>query len=903
MKQTIFTHIALAMVLLAGLAACTDNMIELPATNGSDNMEVPDGYYFVLDTDAPQDAAQTRVAYQDIYHSYFEEDDRLGIYAIDESGNLVPGQPTNAEYRVINVTNVVTGNVRQVLENVDPANRIERGYRYVIYYPYIEDMTINYLKSLNYGIQLDQNTTSVTPATGVEVHNALTGYEASDLLWDVAEDKTNAAGTHYVNIEMDHAMANIVFDISEEYLSADENGEYEVNILGVSRRAQGMNLTQSSSDSWKYSTGSSTTSIRMWNSGFTSSGARQFRAAIPAYQGTNGTIAEGTPFLQIKGADGTAKQFKLKGSLTLLPGKYYHFSAIKTTIDPEGPVIPDITDDDSWVLDVLDPETGQPVGLLCREYLRYQPQIQENSYDTPDKTTGTVVDDNKSAINSQAWVFYNLQADGKTPELSKGTVLRFIYDIHENRNNVLDAAHFWPLPHTQPGDQTHQGLFTPEHGFKWIQSKTPADNGNYYGISSSEVDESLLQDNEKETNYFMHGGTIYWDGQNNKISDFTPLAKENAPTNEQAKMYGHIAINPETKEVKVSYSAISGTDYSEDANGCRIGILIPRNLIDKRGNSEPVSYPLTKIGYNQFWISKPFRATTLTDGTTLPCYNKQGNPNGNTLDERKPATVTFNTSDYIQKGYIFPFAKNVTTGDGSNTNYDPFNDPAEMAGPQGTEWDGRESSFRPAPLYNKLAVEDPNFVPKSTENEYEYLMPTADEFEAMIDYFGYGFAAKLCTREIARMVGAQTTAYGNDRYTALMRGETYNAAAGFFTANISGFNLHPTGYFSTDATDGTSVGNSAAIILKSQQNVSSTSVAYISFEPYSPWNSTPYSGFFYTAAYNYGNFYTSFFAQVRLFMRFKNPTVGGTSVSYHTRSASPQQPESLSVYVPLEAVE
>ena len=38
-------------------------------------------------------------------------------------------------------------------------------------------------------------------------------------------------------------------------------------------------------------------------------------------------------------------------------------------------------------------------------------------------------------------------------------------------------------------------------------------------------------------------------------------------------------------------------------------------------------------------------------------------------------------------------------------------------------------------------------------------------------------------------------------------------------------------------------------------------------------------------------------------MRFKNPTAGGTSVSYHTRSASPQQPESRNVYVPLEAVE
>ena len=899
MKRTIFFSLLTGM-LLAGLAACTDDVIELPGTNGSDNpTEVPDGYYFVLDTDVPQGAAQTRVAYVNDNHSYFEEDDRLGIYTFDTEGNLL--EPHNAEYRVLNVTNVETGNIRQVLENVNPDQRVTRGHHYVIYYPYIKDMYLDRLQNLTYGVHSQQQLAEVEHA---QLSGTVSGYEVSDLLWDVATDQMTADGTtHYAEIHLDHAMANIILNIGEEYLPATRPEEgYEAYVLNSPRRATGINLTNglAETDNWGYNVNrqSAMTPIRMWNSGLGSSGAQQFRAAIPACQ----TIPSGTPLLQIATNEGT-KQFKLKADLALRPGKNYVFTVMKQNTDPDAPIVPDVTDDDSWVLDVLDPETGRPVGLLCREYLRYQPQIQENSYDTPDKTTGTVVDDNKSAINSQAWVFYNLQADGKTPELSKGTVLRFIYDIHENRNNVSDAAHFWPLPHTQPSEQTHQGLFTPEHGFKWIQSKTPADNGNYYGISSSEVDESLLQDNEKEINYFMHGGTIYWDGQNNKISDFTPLAKENAPTNEQAKMYGHIAINPETKEVKVSYSAISGTDYSEDANGCRIGILIPRNLIDKRGNSEPVSYPLTKIGYNQFWISKPFRATTLTDGTTLPCYNKQGNPNGNTLDERKPATVTFNTSDYIQKGYIFPFAKNVTTGDGSNTNYDPFNDPAEMAGPQGTEWDGRESSFRPAPLYNKLAVEDPNFVPKSTENEYEYLMPTADEFEAMIGYFGYGFAAKLCTREIARMVGAQTTAYGNDRYTALMRGETYNAAAGFFTANISGFNLHPTGYFSTDTTDGTSVGNSAAIILKSQQNVSSTSVAYISFEPYSPWNSTPYSGFFYTAAYNYGNFYTSFFAQVRLFMRFKNPTAGGTSVSYHTRSASPQQPESRNVYVPLEAVE
>ena len=879
MIRNIYFRLITALLLASALTACEDE--DIVQNNG--NHAASNAFWAQYDFVLGENSYMTRVSYEDDKVSLFEEGDEIGVYVVNDEGNLVSGETynSNVRYVVRNATHLENNEQRQVLLPFNPNEAVTKNpaYHYVLYYPYDADMTLNRLKDYTHNVATDQGEAGA--------------FEASDLLWCYYTPP--AGSTEAYEVAFDHAMAQIVVLLGGIYMPG-ENQASAVQLLNMSVQATDINMVQPGGTSFSYTT--SNTKVEeigaWWFEKGSTDDLLQYRACIPAQ-----AIKAGVPLVRIHFNSATYKDHKINTELQLKPGHTYTL-----TLSKEGITEIEINDDDSWVYDVRDPETRQPVGLLCREYLRYQPQIQENSYDTPDKTTGTVVDDNKSAINSQAWVFYNLQADGKTPELSKGTVLRFIYDIHENRNNVLDAAHFWPLPHTQPGDQTHQGLFTPEHGFKWIQSKTPADNGNYYGISSSEVDESLLQDNEKETNYFMHGGTIYWDGQNNKISDFTPLAKENAPTNEQAKMYGHIAINPETKEVKVSYSAISGTDYSEDANGCRIGILTPRNLIDKRGNSEPVSYPLTKIGYNQFWISKPFRATTLTDGTTLPCYNKQGNPNGNTLDERKPATVTFNTSDYIQKGYIFPFAKNVTTGDGSNTNYDPFNDPAEMAGPQGTEWDGRESSFRPAPLYNKLAVEDPNFVPKSTENEYEYLMPTADEFEAMIDYFGYGFAAKLCTREIARMVGAQTTAYGNDRYTALMRGETYHAAAGFFTANISGFNLHPTGYFSTNATDGTSVGNSAAIILKSQQNVSSTSVAYISFEPYSPWNSTPYSGFFYTAAYNYGNSYTSFFAQVRLFMRFKNPTAGGASITTSTRSVSGSAPaESRNVYIPIQAID
>lgn len=315
-------------------------------------------------------------------------------------------------------------------------------------------------------------------------------------------------------------------------------------------------------------------------------------------------------------------------------------------------------------------------------------------------------------------------------------------------------------------------------------------------------------------------------------------------------------------------------------------LIVPRNLIDTRLNAdgvqETVAYPLVKIGFNQFWISKPFRATTLTDGTSIVCYNAKGDPDGATVAERKPAKVTFTGGDALGVGYLYPFAQNVTTKDGTTTNYDPYNDAAEMAGPQGTEWDDRKSTFRPAPIYNKAAVEDDRFVPAARSGEYEYVMPTADEFESMIDYFGYGFAAKLCTREIAKFAG---TGFAYDRYTALMRGETYHPTANSFTANISGFNLRAIGYYSHEVTNGSSLGMSAALILKSQSSVAPNSVAYISFEAYDPWKTDPNVGFFVKAYLN-GNFYTNYFAQVRLMMRFKHLTSGTSSVRAVTRTGA-----------------
>ena len=897
MKRTIFFSLLTGM-LLAGLAACTDDVIELPGT-GDNPTEVPDGYYFVLDTDVPQGAAQTRVAYVNDNHSYFEEDDRLGIYTFDAEGNLL--EPHNAEYRVLNVTNVETGNIRQVLENVNPDQRVTRGQHYVIYYPYIKDMYLDRLQNLTYGVHSQQQLAEIEHA---QLSGTVSGYEVSDLLWDVATDKMTADGTtYYAEIHLDHAMANIILNIGEEYLPATRPEEgYEAYVLNSPRRATGINLTNSLTDAWSYNVNrqSSMTPIRMWNSGLGSSGAQQFRAAIPACQ----TIPQGTPLLQIATNEGT-KQFKLKADLTLRPGKNYVFTVMKQNTDPDAPIVPDVTDDDSWVLDVLDPETGRPVGLLCREYLRYQPGLTSNTEE--DKRTGTKIttaEGEKISINSQAWVFYRLQSDGKTPELSQGTVLRFIYDIDINNSGSTwegaDAAQpFWPLPnvHTEP----KQGMFTPEHGFRWIRQET---GGQYYGISSSEISPDLLTgDTEyaKEQQYYMHGGTITWDASNDRISDFTIIA--DAPTNAVAKTNGHIAINRENGKATVNYSEIV-TDSHTDADGNKVGILIPRNLRDSRinesGEQKITLYPLVKIGYNQFWISRSFNPTTLIDGTLLTCYNTPG-----TESEPKPASLTIESrNDYLDMAYIYPYCKNVTTATGT-TNYDPYNDEAEMADPQGSsEWGNRPSSYRPVPLYNKPAIENEKFIPLATESHYEYLMPTAEDIDDITNYFGFAYALKFSTR--ARTpVNGDANAY--DDYTALMRGEMIGSP--LYPANISGFNLRAIGYYARNTGSDQRAGHGMALILKSEDSVNPNSVAFLIFQTdYDLWSASNRTVFyekeFVGSSDQAAHLYTHFFGQVRLFMRFKNPTAGGVSITTSTRSVSGSAPaESRNVYIPIQAID
>lgn len=906
MTRNMYFRLITALLLASALTACEDE--DIVQSNGSH--VASNAFWAQYDFVLGENSYMTRVSYEDDKVSLFEEGDEIGVYVVNDEGNLVSGETynSNVRYVVRNATHLENNEQRQVLLPFNPNEAVTKNpaYHYVLYYPYDADMTLNRLKDYTHSVATDQGEAGA--------------FEASDLLWCYYTPP--AGSTEAYEVAFDHAMAQIVVLLGGIYMPG-ENQASAVQLLKMSVQATDINMVQPGGTSFSYTT--SNTKVKeigaWWFEKGSTDDLLQYRACIPAQ-----TIGAGKPLVRIHFNSATYKDYKINTELQLKPGHTYTL-----TLSKEGITEIEINDDDSWVYDVLDPETRQPVGLLCREYLRYQPQITTMS--GIDVVTGTEVAGGKKAISSQAWVFYNLQSDRQTPELSKGTVLRFIYDIHIN-SGTEGALHtiydVWPAPHSKNGGN-HQGLFTPEHGFGWVPSPTRASNGEEYGISSSEIEDlttirvpdgqsqDFVVNYAKEKNYYMHGGTITWDNSD-KISDFTPLA-ENAPTNDVAKAFAHIAIDADGN-ASVSYSGVLGTGIW-DIEGKKIGVLRKRYLIDKRKNKDGVEettkYPLVKIGYNQFWISKAFSATTLRDGTELPCFNVKGNPDAESINERKPAKTDYtshvSTNGDLNMGYIYPHEQNVETDKNTTTNYDPYNDPEEMAGPHGTEWEnpqgsewmGRTSNYIPRPLYNKLAIDANGFLPNAQEGYYEYVIPTSNEFISMIEYLGSYFAGKLFTRAASTTIHAKQNAY--KKYTALMRGEFYDSNS-VFCSNICGFNLRMSGYeaHQTQMSNGNVLGRSTAIILKSKANVADNSVSYITFESYSPWSDKGYVGFFADEGYNYEgvtpNAHTQFFAQVRLFMRFKHPTAGGVSITTSTRSVSGSAPaESRNVYIPIQAID
>lgn len=893
MKLHSISKITAFVAAVLTLSACSDELMVQGGVPGNGD-SFWSQYDFVISDDA-----ETRVSYTDTKHSEFEEGDEVGVYVVDKDGNLENSQPTNVRYTVRSVTNINDGVQRQVLQPANPEVAVKKdpGYRYVLYYPYDSNMTLDRLKNYTHTVESNQNS-----------HDA---FEKSDLLWCYFTPPSSEDEAYVV--EFDHAMAQIIVEVGEDATN--------VELLNMPLTAYGINLVQPLGDNFGYSAGvppypatEENTPITAYYFGYADSGNKIFRAVVPAH--TFDEKGVGIPAVRITSGGG-AKSYKIsprEGGFTFRPGFIYTLTLNKGT----GTTDIEITEDDSWVLDVYDPETNERVGLLCREYLLYEPDGAEY------KHTGeefTLNGETKKYVNSQAWVFYNLRADG-TPELSQGTVLRFTYDVQVNFQNRPSAfgvsqAHY-PFPHKMVN---RMGLFLPRHGYYW----TTQDHKQYLkdGLYGTELEVDDPDNPEmNEQNYHMHGGIVTWGydkaGSHSYIADFT-LPKEyqyessqtldvngatvtvgdgtGYITNDQAQHFGHIAISKDGK-VGVSYQPISSNNKFTDIGGCKVGVLQPHYLIDRRvgtdGDVEENAYPLVKIGHNQFWMSKSLRTNKFTDGTPITCYNLRG-----TEDNPKPAGVSFSSSDIIGAGYIYPYSQTITH---NGSPYDPYNDRAERHPNASTMYP--DMDFTVAPLYNKAAVEDDRFVPQSLDSRLYYQMPTADQVNDMRGYFRNSFVGKMFSdknmmktkldfnneHDFAWAYVDPYEGYSKDYYSALY-GLICDDRANHYCANVSGFNLKARGCYMPLI--GMEELNVDAVLILKAKNENQLGVDYLRFNYYQAFESDNFEAVYHPDEFGgdgQESYRNQLFAQVRLVMKLRNQLDnGGTAQSSLTRSAASVQ--------------
>lgn len=828
------TGFAITLMTMVALS-CSDELVE---PNNNKNL-AQDSEFFIIDNTT----SATRVAYDNYNHSTFNDGDLVGVYLLEGKGlKSVEGETfENVPYKVTNTKNILTDITQQVLRAATE-NKIPQadGYTYVFVYPYTEGQTYNDLVKLTHTTEAEQSSAEK--------------FEQSDLLWDV-----EIASNNTVHIAMHHAMAQIIVEVDENKIAEDATVRLTSNLK---TKVQNLNLStvDGAYSSVTANDLSEAKEISMWDFGYSESGNCLFRAVVPAQSNISKE-----KFLTFKKKDGTDKTYNLQEDLTVEAGKNYIFAIRKNSINP------DINDDDSWVLDVVDPETGEPVGLLCREYVRYQPSnIDNNNTYAFDVNTGTDNGSGSKWINSQAWVFYNLQDfNTRIPDLNKGTVLRFIYDFEK-------PGYVW-WPYSEGHNYVQHGIFSPVHGATWC---SPFNNYENSAEGGHEVyDEN---NNPKITEYYMHGGTITWDGVNNKISNFTMPTE--LITCEQAEKYGHIAING--KDIYVSYK-------ENDGDGIKRGVLIPHCLIDQRisqtGVLEINKYPLVKIGYNQFWMSKSLNAKTMTDGTPIACYNKKGS-----------AGVTFDntTTDDMTAGYIYPYITNVEDGTNGNKDYDPFNNKEQMAG---------YGSFKPLPLYNSLCLMNEKFLPKATDSRLNYIIPAKEQIEDMKKYFGIFFGAKMMSRYVTPKTNKDNDmSFAYSSFQSVIRGESRGGQIGSlknqdpanaYTANVSGYNCRALGYYSPDNSI-TDITGTSFIQLKPNNRLH---VSHFIFHVYDAWKDT--ESIIDEQRNQYRLPASKHFGQVRFVMKFKNQADTGGSSRAATRaeatsSVAPQS--SNNVYIQLK---
>lgn len=287
-------------------------------------------------------------------------------------------------------------------------------------------------------------------------------------------------------------------------------------------------------------------------------------------------------------------------------------------------------------------------------------------------------------------------------------------------------------------------------------------------------------------------------------------------------------------------------------------------------------------------MSQSLRTHVLTDGTPLTSYN-----------DEESSGINFTNGTELEAGYIYPFAN--IEDEGQTRTYDPAHNLEER--------EPADSRYRPAPLYNKVALETGLLLPTSLEYQTFYVEPTEDEIVELSNYFGRYFGAKMMTREVRTINGEN---FNETRYDALRLGKIADKNNRFnsFAANISGLNLHPEAYFDSNA-GGISgfndiVGGDAAILLKTKKD-QYPAVSYCAFHAYNVFQDAELTNIIQNlyGADNMAIYSTSVFAPIRFLMKYRNQDdTGGSSISVtttNTRSVSDSgESESCNIYIPIQ---
>lgn len=294
----------------------------------------------------------------------------------------------------------------------------------------------------------------------------------------------------------------------------------------------------------------------------------------------------------------------------------------------------------------------------------------------------------------------------------------------------------------------------------------------------------------------MHGSWLWWCPDHNLIYDFKLYDGERV-SNKKAKDLGHIAIPAKYSGSKpfVSFKDIDESDTRYDVEGCRVGITIPHYLIDFRnhGNvNETNRYPIVKIGYNQFWMSKSIRTRVLNNDANTPLIDYSNVIQGEN---------DYKDDNWFRPGYVYPgkYTKSPELGK--------------------EKWDVEL-------LYNTNALLADGFVPISPVAAERYQIPNKAYIEKLWDYIGWHFMNKLLSGDNVR---DESSFMFVGKYPPKTEDEAI--ARGFFNrrngrcANVSGFNLKATGIRNVNGAwpENGDDGQSCAILLnpgdKSKENL------------------------------------------------------------------------------------